>query len=65
MGGVDAAGRDEPGGGFGGCPPFGHRLQEPELLAARAGVGRVEGLHRRAQEARRRPPLDSATNILF
>ena len=65
MGRADADRRDELGGSSGGRPALGHRPEEPEFLASRPGLGRVEGLHRRAQEARRRPPLDSFLDNLF
>ena len=66
VGGDDADRRDEPGRGFGGRASHGHRLQEPELLAARPGLRRVEGIHCQAQEGgRRRAPLNLKKIELF
>jgi len=38
VGGVDAVGRDELGGSFGGRSTLGHRQEQPKFLASRTGA---------------------------
>jgi hypothetical protein len=62
----DAARGDEPGGGPRGRAPPCYRRKEPQLLAPRSGHGRMEGIHRQAQEGGRSwPSLNLNNYFLF